>query len=162
MASVYLETTIPSYLASRPSRDLVVAAHQQITQDWWWRARQRFDLYISEAVLEEIRTGDAEAASRRLESVHGLPVLALTPDVRSLARVYSTKLRIPERARADIVHIACAVSYGIDYLLTWNCKHIANGYVIQQLLELNRELQRATPVLVTPEELLDLPGETDS
>ncbi|HTG36467.1 MAG TPA: type II toxin-antitoxin system VapC family toxin [Thermoanaerobaculia bacterium] len=153
MWTVYLETTIPSYLAGRPSRDLIVAAHQQITQEWWSRAKESFSLYISEAVLEEIRAGDPEMATRRLEIVSGLPVLGIRDDVRSLVRVYHGQLGLPPQAGADLVHIAIAVAYEVDYLVTWNCKHIANGQVIRRLLELNRKLGRSTPVIVTPEEL---------
>jgi hypothetical protein len=153
MATVYLETTIPSYLTGRPSRDLVVAAHQQITHDWWIQARSRFDLFLSEGVLEEIRAGDPEVAARRIAVVQGLPVLALNDEVRQLVRVYSTRLGLPPQAGADLVHIAFAVAYNLDYLVTWNCKHIANGQVIYRLIETNRELGKRTPLILTPEEL---------
>lgn len=157
MATVYLETTIPSYLASRPSRDLVTAAHQEVTRDWWSSARETFDLFISEAVLEEIKAGDPGVAARRLHFVEGLSVLQLREDVRRLARLYEKLLGLPEQARADVLHISFAVSYEIDYLVTWNCKHIANGQVIRRLLDVNQELKRLTPVIVTPEELTILP-----
>jgi hypothetical protein len=153
MSTVYLETTIPSYLAGRSSRDLIVAAHQQITQEWWGRAKEQFSLFISEAVLEEIRAGDPEMAARRLEIVAGLPVLGIRDDVRDLVRIYHGQLGLPPQAGADVVHIAFAVAYEVDYLVTWNRKHIANGQVIRRLLELNRKLGRSTPVIVTPEEL---------
>lgn len=157
MATVYLETTIPSYLASRPSRDLVTAAHQEVTREWWSSARESFDLFISEAVLEEIKAGDPDVAARRLHFVEGLPVLQLREDVRQLARRYERLLGLPEQARADVLHISFAVSYEIDYLVTWNCKHIANGQVIRRLWNVNQELRRLTPVIVTPEELTILP-----
>jgi hypothetical protein len=153
MATVYLETTIPSYLASRPSRDLVVAAHQQITHEWWAQARNRFDLFLSEGVLEEIRAGDPEVATRRVEIVQGLPVLALNDEVRQLVRFYSTRVGLPPQAGADLVHIAFAVAYELDYLVTWNCKHIANGQVIYRLIQANSELGKHTPLILTPEEL---------
>jgi hypothetical protein len=153
VSKVYLETTIPSYLVGRPSRDLIVAAHQQITLDWWSQARAKFDLFISEAVLEEIRGGDPSMAARRLKIVEGLPILSLRDNVRDLVRIYDGQLGLPPHARADVLHIAFAVSYELDYLLTWNCKHIANGRVIQRLGDLNLRLGRATPVIVTPEEL---------
>src|SRR5436309_1263652 len=92
MPSVYLETTIPSYLAAYPSRDLIIAAHQQITHEWWRDAPQRFDLYVSEAVLDEIRRGDADAVTRRLAIVDKLPILELNDDVRTLVRAYEQKL----------------------------------------------------------------------
>jgi len=162
MPSVYVETTIPSYLAAYPSRDLVMAAHQQITRDWWRTARERFDLYISEAVLNEIRGGDPEAAARRLEMLGGLPVLALTDDVRNLVREYVPRLGLPGRGRADLPHFAFAVAYEMDYLVTWNCRHIANGEIIRRLMDANTELNRPTPLIVTPEEILDIPGEEES
>ena len=153
MATVYLETTIPSYLASRPSRDLVIAAHQQITHEWWEQARQNLDLFMSEAVLEEIRLGDPEVAARRLEIVKDIPILALKDEVRHLAHIYFGRLGLPDQAQADVLHIAFAVAYHIEYLVTWNCKHIANGRTIQRLTKLNGELGKPTPVIVTPEEL---------
>ncbi len=155
MAKVYLETTIPSYLASYPSHDLVVASHQQITHDWWRDAKTRFDLFVSEAVLEEIRAGDPEAASRRLQIVAGLPVLELSENVRELVRVYDQHLGLPSRARADLPHFAFAVSYKMDYLLTWNCSHIANGEVIRRLMNVNFSLNLFMPLIITPEEILE-------
>ncbi len=161
MLSVYLETTIPSYLAAHPSRDLIMAAHQQITHDWWLNARDRFDLYISDAVLNEIRSGDPDAVARRLEIVNGLPVLQLNDDVRNLVHEYDHRLGLTGRARADLPHFAFAVAYRMDYLVTWNCRHIANGEVIRRLLDANAELQRPTPLLLTPEELLSTPEEDE-
>jgi hypothetical protein len=161
MPTVYLETTIPSYLAARPSRDLIMAAHQQITHEWWREAGGRFDVYISEAVLAEIRAGDPDAAARRLGIVDGLPILALNEDVRTLVRAYDQRLRLGERARADLPHLAFAVAYAMDYLVTWNCAHLANGEVIHRLREVNVGLQRSTPIIVTPEELLESPDEEE-
>jgi hypothetical protein len=160
--TLYLESTVPSYLTAHPSRDLVMAAHQQITHEWWRQARARFDVYISQAVLDEISAGDPEAASQRLALVRELPILALTEEVDALATEYHGKLGLPEGAQLDAVHLACAVLYELDYLLTWNCKHLANGVVIQRLQAVNRILGRPTPIIVTPEELLDSPeGEYD-
>jgi len=154
MRKVYLETTIPSYLAAKASRDLIVAAHQQIPQDWWQTAHVRFELYISEAVLDEARAGDPEAVERRLRLIESFPVLALNEDVRALTRHYDKSLGLSGKARADIPHLAYAVSYQMDYLVTWNCSHIANGEMIQRLLKANTELKRSTPLIVTPEEIL--------
>jgi hypothetical protein len=154
MQKVYLETTIASYLAAKASRDLIIAAHQQITQDWWLTARARFKLYVSEAVLAEVRAGDPEAIERRLRFIENLPVLALNEDVRALTRHYDKTLGLSGRARADIPHMAYAVSYRMDYLVTWNCSHIANGEMIRRLLKANGELNRPTPLIVTPEEIL--------
>lgn len=162
METVYLETTIPSYLAAFPSRDLIIAAHQQITHDWWNTARQYFDLYISEPVLDEIRSGDPDAIMRRMDFVAGLPVLKLTDDVRQLVHEYDKRLGLIGRARADLPHFAFAVAYEMDYLVTWNCQHIANGEIIRRLGKANTELQRFTPLIVTPEEILVLPGKEES
>lgn len=155
MRSVYLETTVPSYLAACPSRDLVVAAHQQITQEWWRTARERFDLYVSEAVLGEMRAGDADYAARRMELVADLHVLAFSDDIGNLIRFYHERLGLAGSATADLPHFAYAVAYNMDYLVTWNCKHIANGEIIRRLNIVNSQLKRPTPVIVTPEELLE-------
>ena len=156
-SSLYLESTIPSYLAARPSRDLIVAAHQQITHDWWHQARVRFDLYISEAVLEEISAGDTDAVTRRRSFVDGLSILASTDDVADLAVEYQSRLGLASVAPLDAVHLAYAAVYEMGYLLTWNCKHLANGVVIQRLQTINLSLGRFTPIIVTPEELLEVP-----
>jgi hypothetical protein len=113
------------------------------------------DLVISEAVLDEIQRGDPEVADRRRNLVGSLPILALTDDVRVLARAYERRLGLAPAAAADVLHIAFAVAYAVDYLVTWNCKHIANGFVISRLHEVNQQIQRRTPVIVTPEELLE-------
>ena len=154
---LYLESTIPSYLAAQPSRDLIVAAHQQLTHMWWQRARPGFEMYISEAVLEEIGAGDTEVATRRLAFVSGLPILTITDEVAQLAEVYLRRLGLPAKAQLDSVHLACAVVYELDYLLTWNCTHLANGLLIQRLQGLHQELARVTPIILTPEELLEVP-----
>lgn len=159
MPTAYLETTVPSYLAARPSRDLVVAAHQQIVHEWWHTARKRFDLFISEAVLDEIRAGDSEVVERRLAIVESLPILGINEEVRSLLRTYDRELGLRGRARADLPHFAFAVAYEMDFLVTWNCSHIANGTIIRRLLHLNERLQRPTPLIVTPEEVLESPEE---
>jgi predicted nucleic acid-binding protein len=157
MPSAYVETTIPSYLAAVPSRDLIIAARQQVTRDWWQYARGRFDLYVSEAVLQEIRAGDAATAAKRIELVEGLTVLDVTKDVDSLVEVYQRHFGLPQRARTDIVHIAVAVAYEVDYVVSWNCKHIANGQILRRLIEVNQTLGRFTPLLYTPAELLEVP-----
>lgn len=155
---VYLETTIPSYLVTRPSRDLVVAGHQQVTSEWWETAKERFELFVSEAVLQEIILGEPEMAARRREIVEELPILELNEDVRHLVRAYEKELGMTGQAKADVIHIAFAVAYEMDYLVTWNCAHIANGEVIRRLLQINQRLNRPTPIILTPEELLETSG----
>ena len=156
-ATLYLESTIPSYLAARPSRDLIVAGHQQITHEWWQEVRSDFDIHISQFVLDEISAGDPDAAARRLALVEGLPLLDITDEVGTLAHEYQNRLALPPAARLDVLHLACTVVHQLDYLLTWNCAHLANGRVIRRLQTINAELGRRTPIIVTPEELLEAP-----
>jgi hypothetical protein len=158
MPSVYPETTIPSYLAAQPSRNLIIAAHQQITHEWWRQAAPRFDLYVSVAVADEIRAGEPVVAARRLALIDGLPILELNDDVRALVHAYDQRLGLLGRARADLPHFAFAVAYEMHYLVTWNCAHVANGEVVRRLREANDELNRFTPLIVTPEEILESPG----
>jgi hypothetical protein len=121
--TVYLETTIPSYLAARASRDLVTAAHQQLTVEWWQTRRTAFDLYVSELVLQEAGLGDAEVARRRLEHLVGIPSLAITAPAQGLAEAFLRASLVPTKAAADALHIAVAAVHGVDYLLgtsgTW-------------------------------------------
>ncbi|HZZ42249.1 MAG TPA: type II toxin-antitoxin system VapC family toxin [Tepidisphaeraceae bacterium] len=155
MSSVYVETTIVSYLTARPSRDVVAAGHQETTRQWWEMARPRYDLFISEVVLRELQAGDPAAAILRIQKTTDIPLLAINDDVAALARIYQAELQLPPKAGNDILHIAFSVAYNIDYLLTWNCAHIANGHTIKRLSALNDRLGRSTPVIVTPEELME-------
>jgi hypothetical protein len=159
LLNVYLETTIPSYLAAYPSRDLIIAAHQQITSEWWQTAKDRFNLFISEAVLYEIRSGDLQTSLKRVELVKDIPILELNEDVQSLVQHYDKKLGLFGKAKADIPHFAYAVAYNMDYLVTWNCSHIANGEIIRRLFAVNSSIGRSTPIIVTPEEILNSLGD---
>jgi predicted nucleic acid-binding protein len=138
VAKVYIETTIPSYLAAKPSRDIIVAAQQQVTAEWWSESHRKYDLYLSEAVLDECAAGDHEAAGKRLKFIGNLPILKITTEVVRIAIIYGKLLAIPDKSKADAVHLALAVYHEMDYLLTWNCKH--------GLFE---------PMIVTPSELLE-------
>ncbi|MDQ7823966.1 MAG: type II toxin-antitoxin system VapC family toxin [Candidatus Eremiobacteraeota bacterium] len=157
--SLYLETTIISYLGGRISRDVVVLAHQELTLQWWHQQRGNFDMYTSEIVFNEAQHGDKEAAGKRVALLAGIPVLAYTPDVERLARRYYEELSFPEKALADSFHLAFAIHYSLDYLLTWNCRHLANEILQRRLVKLNESLQLATPLIVTPEELIALSEE---
>lgn len=153
-SKIYVETTVISYLTALPSADLILAAHQQITRDWWKR-RQRFDLFISQAVLREVGAGDAEAARLRLAAVEGIPVLAIGTDTLELAERFLLRKVIPTKAELDAVHIAVAVVNGMDFLLTWNCAHIANAAIRGKIEETCRDMGFEPPVICTPEELLE-------
>jgi hypothetical protein len=151
--SVYIETTIPSYLVARPSRDVVLAGHQQVTRDFWERRRQDFDLFISTYVVDEAREGEAEMAAKRLESLHGITLLSATPDSEALALRLIARLGLPRKAEADAYHIAIAAVYTMDFLLTWNCKHINNLHMQRRIEDTCRDAGFNPPVIGTPDEL---------
>ena len=152
--TLYLETTILSYLAARPSRDIIVQAHQQITWDWWESERENYELYISEIVLQEIMGGDPEAAERRQSFISNLAILDMSDAVRNLAYELAKFLNLLQRAELDALHLSFAIEYEMDYLLTWNCSHLANGLIISRLKEFELETSRLVPVIITPEELM--------
>jgi hypothetical protein len=151
---VYIETTIPSYLAAWPSRDLLQAARQQITHEWWTSQRQGFDLCISQIVLDEAAAGDTDAAERRLPFLRNLPLLDITDAVRDVAKVIMGSGLLPQKATRDGVHIAVSSVHGVDILLTWNCQHIANAAIMKELGEVVARCGYELPILCTPEELL--------
>ena len=126
---VYLETTIVSYLTARPSRDLITAAHQQITQQWWHTQRTRFDLFVAPPVMQEANAGDPEGAARRLATLQGIPLLALSEEATALAQALIASGPLQPNAVVDALHIAIAAVNGMHYLLTWNCTHIANAAI---------------------------------
>ena len=152
---VYLETTIVSYLTALPSRDLITAAHQQITQQWWNTQRTRFDLFVAPPVMQEARVGDPEAAARRLAALHGIPLLALSEEATGLAQALIAPGPLPVNAVVDALHIAIAAVNGVHYLLTWNCTHIANAEIRSDIEDVCRAHGYEPPVLCTPEELLE-------
>jgi predicted nucleic acid-binding protein len=155
MASkLYVETTVLGYLTARPTRDLVAAARQQVTREWWAGPRHRFELYVSELVLAEAAAGDPEAASRRIEAVAGLPLLEVTATVTGLAAELTRRVRLPARAAADAVHVALAAAHGVEYLMTWNLRHIANAELRPPIEAACRVAGFAPPVIATPDELM--------
>lgn len=150
---VYLETTIVSYLTARPSRDLIIAAHQQLTREWWDNQRAEFDLYTSQLVVQEASAGDAAMAQKRLELLARLPLLTVNPAALALARALIARGPLPNKAGADALHIAVAAVHGLDYLLTWNCRHIANARMYTAVAFKCRTAGYEPPVICTPEEL---------
>lgn len=150
---VYLETTVVSYLTARPSRDLVAAAHQQITQEWWTTRRSDFDLYASQMVIQEAGAGDAQMAQLRLSALDRIPLLGVSREAITLARLLVEEGPIPEKASVDALHIAVATVHGVDYLLTWNCKHIANAEMQNSVAAICRASGYEPPIICTPEEL---------
>lgn len=152
---VYLETTIVSYLTSRPSRDLVLAAHQEITREWWEGRRKSFDVYVSQVVLAEAGDGDQDAARRRLEMVSSLPVLDVTRDVVTVAERLIREGPLPQEAADDAFHIAVAAVHGMDFLLTWNCRHLANAQLLNAISAVLIRGGHVPPIICTPEELME-------
>lgn len=159
-ASVYLETTIPSYLTAWRSPDLSMAAKQQTTRRWWDDCRGKFELYISDAVLLEASGGDSEAAKRRMQILDGITVLAPKPETDQLVSVLIDRLNLPSRAITDAAHIAIYVIHGIDFLLTWNCTHIANATFQPIINEACTALGYTMPVICTPDQLMGGDNET--
>jgi hypothetical protein len=151
--TVYVETTVPSYLTAWPSRDVVRAGEQQVTRDWWER-RTDFELRVSSLVLLECGAGDSEAAALRLAALDGVPVLAQTPEAETLADTLLREVPLPAKAAADALHIAVAAVNGVGYLLTWNCTHIANATLRPRIEAICRQLGYEPPVICTPKELL--------
>ncbi len=153
--SVYIETSVVSYLVSRPSRDIIVAGHQQITYDWWKSSLTRFEIYISEIVIIESSQGDPDVSAKRLKELENFKILEIVPEVEDLGNLYLDKLRLPDKAKADAYHLAIATLHGMDYLISWNCRHIVNAVLRRIIENVNAELGYITPVICTPEELVE-------
>lgn len=151
--SVYLESSIISYLVSRPSRDVVIAGRQAISHDWWDNHRQRFELRVSALVEEELSRGDPLAARRRLELIEGIPSLAISSDATEIAELLLTQGVVPEGSEEDALHIGIAVAQGADYLLTWNFKHINNAEMKSAITRIVEMLGFICPQICSPEEL---------
>jgi hypothetical protein len=154
MKAVYLETSIFGYLTGRPSRDLLVAARQQITERWWHDHRQRFELFISPVVKNEVGKGDPDAAQRRLSAMIGIPQLAVNAAVERLADQFIRDGVVPELAAEDAVHIALTAVHRIDYLLTWNCRHIDNAEKKPAIRAICAIVGYPCPEICTPDELM--------
>ena len=152
---LYLETTIPSYLTAWPSRDLIVAAHQQLTKEWWRTRRDAFEICISQFVVDEAGAGDAEAARERLEVLQPLPLLDVTESVHRLASPLLQAGVIPDKAARDAAHIAVSAVHGMEYLMTWNCAHIANAMIVKTVQAICVQNGFSCPVICTPEELME-------
>jgi predicted nucleic acid-binding protein len=151
---LYLETSIVSYLTSRPSADVVALAHQKITHAWWEHRRSEFDIYTSQVVTAEAERGDAVAARNRLELLAQLPSLAPTVESEALVPALLRATGLPPSALLDMAHGSIATVHGMQFLLTWNCRHIANARIIRVVERVCRTAGYEPPVLCTPEELM--------
>jgi predicted nucleic acid-binding protein len=150
---VYVETSVISYLTGRFSRDRITAANQLQTRAWWDESRSKFDLYVSQLVLLEIGAGDLDLAQSRLALAQGVPRLDITRDCSSLSRELLQKVGLAKIAGRDVLHVAIAALYEMDYLLTWNCRHIANAVLIPRFASIIGARGLRMPVICTPPQL---------
>ena len=154
MESVYLETSFISYLAARPSGDLLVAAHQKTTQDWWTDRRDQFACYVSQVVIDEASAGDPTEAQKRLAVISTLAALDVALGAESLTQAILASGALPPSADRDAAHVAVAAYHAVDYLLTWNCKHLANAQIMRKIESVCQTLGYRMPIICTPEELM--------
>lgn len=152
---VYIETSVVSYLTGRPSRDMVIAAHQELTRQWWETRASGFELLVSELVREESSGGDEEASRKRTAAIDNIPVLKANEAAVTLAERLVSQGLIPQEFAADALHIAVSAVNGVNYLLTWNCKHLANAALRQKIEALVEAAGYVCPVICTPEELME-------
>ena len=153
--SLYLETSVVSYLTAKPSRDVIVLAHQELTRQWWEEDRDAYILFVSPAVIAEASRGDPAAVERRLKALASAQLLEASPEVEALAGELHAALHMPEKATGDAAHVAYAVSYELDYLLTWNCVHLANPHNLRLLADLSRQRGLWLPIICTPAEMVE-------
>ena len=153
--TAYIETSVVSYLTARPSRDVVVAAYQEVTREWWRDAPDRFDLVASELVVTESGAGDADAARARLEVLEPVALLNVNEEAEELTRRLLALGAVPRQAAADAAHIAIAVSNGANYLVTWNFRHIANAAMRSRIERVCRQAGYEPSVICTPNELME-------
>lgn len=155
-AKVYVETTVISYLTARPSRDIVIAGHQQVTHDWWGTCHEQFDIVASQLVLQEVAAGDQKAAQERLDLLDKMTLLEVTEDALALAQELVNEGALPRRAAEDALHIAVAVTNGVEYLVTWNYRHLANATMRTRIEAVCRSAGYEPAIICTPEELLEV------
>jgi hypothetical protein len=155
MKSVYIESSVISYITARPSRDVVTSARQTVTLEWWEEYKDLFESFISDLVIEEISSGDLLAAKRRLSVIKKIPVLETTKNATKLAKKLITENVVPESSAEDALHISIAAVQKIDFLLTWNFKHINNAYTRDKIAKVIMQWNYSCPVLCSPEELIN-------
>lgn len=155
MKTVYIETSIVSYLRSRPSAHVVTVARQVLTRRWWDDERRKYDLLTSQYVLDEASRGDPKLAGDRLTELSGIPLVDLPAEIPDIAAGLLRSAALPPNARLDALHIAAAAYHRLDYLLTWNCTHIANARLLPRVREVLDDSGYSLPTVCTPEEMLD-------
>ncbi len=155
MKTVYIETSIISYLRSRPSAHVVTVARQVLTRRWWDHERGNYQLLTSQYVLDEVARGNEELAAERLAELSGIPLLDLPAEIPELADRLLGSAVLPANARLDALHISASAFHCLNYLLTWNCSHIANARLLPRLRAALQNLGYTLPAVCTPEEMLD-------
>lgn len=152
--TVYIETTIPSYLVARPSAELITNADQVLTNRWWDQRRGHYEMVTSQYVLDEAAVGDQEAAAKRLNALQGIRLLEIDDKVITLAQTFVSENIIPAKASIDAGHIAVAARHHVDFLMTWNCTHIANADIQKSLGHVVRAAGYDLPLIYTPAQML--------
>ena len=155
---VYIETSIVSYLTAKPSHELIIAAHQQVTRDWWETQRGSYDLYTSQFVIDEAGDGDSDAAKARLEALSAIPLVPLTPESVALGKELVKAGLLPRKAGGDATHLGVAIMHNMNVLLTWNCTHLANAVILGRIGRFLNAKGLYLPIVCTPEELMGDPG----
>jgi hypothetical protein len=158
--TLYVETSVVGYYTGRPSRDLIIAGRQQITRDWWENERHKYSLHISALVLQESQRGEPEAIRKRQQALKGIPLLGTTSATAELAEALVTDGPIPAEYPEDALHIALASTNSMDYLLTWNFRHINNARMKSDVMRIVTRFGSECPVICTPEELLEIDYES--
>lgn len=153
---IYIETSVISYYTAKLSKDIRTLSRQETTIDWWEDEMNKFDCFISLAVIEEISKGNQLEAEKRINASLKFPILEDSNGIMVLAEKYFSKLNIPEKSKYDTIHLAYASYYEVEYLLSWNMKHISNPRTQSALIDLNLELNLKTPLLITPEALMEI------
>jgi hypothetical protein len=161
MDTVYIETSIVSYLRQKPSTQVVTAARQLLTHQWWDDERQNYELVVSQYVVDEASAGDPALAAERLETLEGIPLLPNAPEIPQIAAEIMSLGVLPAKAQVDALHIAAVAHHRIQYLLTWNCRHIANAKILPGIYNVLTDLGIPVPIICTPEEMLGDDTEND-
>lgn len=161
METVYVETSIISYLRQKPSTQVVLAARQLLTHQWWNDERTNYQLVSSQFVIDEASAGNPTLAAERLQLLAGIPLLLLDPAIADIAAEIMSRAILPEKACTDALHIAAVAHHRIQYLLTWNCRHIANARILPRIHNVLNDLSLPVPVVCTPEEMVGNDSEID-
>ncbi len=162
MDTVYIETSVISYLRQKPAQEVVTAAHQLLTHQWWDNERTNYSLVVSQYVIDEASAGDPALAADRISLLAGIPRLPGDPEIDRIADEIMARAILPPKAAVDALHIASVAHHRITYLLTWNCKHIANAKILPRIHQVLVDLGVPIPIVCTPEELIGDDPETEN